>query len=219
MRTGGKRENGDLPIPPDLKDMSDLEKATKMAQAIENITSSYKKIDKRKMHDLYPTGQLPLLSLEDVISALRRIKIPKGTHEKDPPREILLESPEIFAIPLVSIYNNCLQQGDWPTEWKKESTTLIPKKKQVKSVDDFRPIALTVTFSKCLESIVPDVIWQDIEGKLNESQYGGLRGVSTEHYLSNLYDIITNNRYNGYSSVLLSFDLKKAFNSGVNPVA
>ena len=35
---------------------------------------------------------------------------------------------DFFAIPLTAIYNDILSSYIWPTSWKKEFVTVIPKK-------------------------------------------------------------------------------------------
>ena len=154
----------------------------------------------------YNEGKIPELCLEDVLHAIRQMKIPKGLHGSDPPRRLLQEKKDSFAIPLLHIFQNCLQNAVWPKRWKQEVTTLLVKKRPVKSKDDYRPIVITPFWWKTLESLVRTLIMEDIGEQLNLKQYGGLKGVSTEHYLMHLYDQISLYRQEGYASVLLSFD-------------
>ena len=213
MQNGKIRDNGCLPVAPELRNMSDTQKADKIASEMHVHTAAYTPLNKQRVHSRFSDDSLPLLTENDVAEALRKIKIPKGLHADDPPRRLLLEYPSIFAAPLVHIFNNCLQSGVWPSQWKKEVTNLITKRTPVRSTDDYRPIAITLIFAKVLESLVRDVLLLDIDGKLPKMQFGGIKGVSTDHYLMRLYDIIALNRDKGFATVLISLDFKKAFNS------
>lgn len=213
MANGGRRA-GRLQAAPEIAKMSDREKATYVAREMESLTSHYNKLDKDRMHACFAGGEpLPLLSVDDVQEAIKKMKVPKGLHETDPPRKVLMEMGFLYATPLQEIFNTCIQNGDWPDSWKQEMVTLIPKKPNIKSTNDYRPIALTNFWSKTLESLIRDVILLDVGDQIDMRQFGGLKGTSCEHHLSHLYDSITYNRVKGYSTVLTSYDFKKAFNT------
>jgi hypothetical protein len=60
----------------------------------------------------------------------------------------------------------------------------LPKTRPPKSVkDDLRPISLTPTLSKILESLVGRWILSEITNKFDAKQFGALRGRSTTHAL------------------------------------
>ena len=68
--------------------------------------------------------------------------------------------------------------------WKRANVTPIPKVAiPVDITKDLRPISLTPTVSKVLESFVGQWILDELNGKLDGRQYGALNGRSTTHKL------------------------------------
>ena len=61
--------------------------------------------------------------------------------------------------------------------------TPIPKVPEVLELTQIRKIAFTSDLSKLLEGILKDWILQDIEFKLDTSQYGRRKGSGTEHLI------------------------------------
>ena len=210
-----KRVSPDLPEVSELVGKSDQEKADIMGTFVANITKNHPVLSKIKSHETYSGGEelLPLSEVE-VAAALTALKVPKGLHDGDPPRGLLLAAPSLFAKPLTIIYNECMKQGDWPRCWKEERTSFIEKKGKLKNCGSYRPIAITSYFSKCFESIIKHLMLEDIGDKIDTSQFGGVKGVGTDSYfaslLQNIVDIAENE---GHSSLLMCFDLEKAFNS------
>ena len=83
--------------------------------------------------------------------------------------------------PLCSIFNLAKNTRHWPTLWKVEYQTCIPKTSQPKSVEELRNISCTNYFSKVLELFVLRAARKSV--KLKTNQYGGEPGVSTTHML------------------------------------
>ena len=59
---------------------------------------------------------------------------------------------------------------------------------------DLRVISLTVFWSKCIEMFVIDLLYKEIGHKLDLSQYGGLKGNSTYHYMIDLINFVLYNK-------------------------
>ena len=53
----------------------------------------------------------------------------------------------------------------------------------IKLLTDVRKIESTSDFSKIFEHCLHDFILEDISEKLNKTQYGGRKGVGTEHLI------------------------------------
>ena len=74
---------------------------------------------------------------------------------------------------------------------KYEWCTPVPKKKtSIKLLKDVRKIASTSDFSKIFEHFLLQFIHEDISDKMNPRQYGGKKGVGTEHLVVTLIDRI-----------------------------
>ena len=211
-RNSGKRETNDQPLVPEFEGLSDQECAEKIADRIESITKNYTLIDYVGLRNKYRPG-LEGLDMEDIVKAIANSNIPRGLHDLDPPRLVIKPLARLFAIPLTTIYNKCLREGVWPSLWKIEATSMLPKKKIIESAKDLRPIAITVVFSKILESIIRCWILSDIKDNLHLEQYGGIQGVGTNHYLCSLFHDILSIAETGKVGVLLTFDYSSAFNA------
>ena len=97
---------------------------------------------------------------------------------------ILKEFAFTLADPICSIFNAPVRQCTVPTIWKSANVVPIPKVKPALSVDsDLRPISLTPTLSKLLESFVGQWMLKAIGNNFDLKQFGGLRGRSTTHAL------------------------------------
>ena len=89
---------------------------------------------------------------------------------------------------------------------------MIEKKKSPEVVGDLRPIAITPIFSKLLESIIRKQILSDIGPSLHKHQFGGLKGSSTEHYMSGLLQDVYCMKQKKLTPILLMWDFSSAFN-------
>ena len=62
--------------------------------------------------------------------------------------------PDQLASALTHILNNCISQKVFPSAWKPAQICPIPKTKEVKSNDDYRPISILSVLSKVYERLV-----------------------------------------------------------------
>ena len=72
------------------------------------------------------------------------------------------------------MYNSMSQQSKWPTKWKEEFVTLIPKKNVPETMDDLRNISCTALFSKAYESF--ELGWMTEQVGMRSNQMGGMKG-------------------------------------------
>jgi len=83
-----------------------------------------------------------------------------------------------------AIFNASVHDGIFPTIWKKANVVPIPKTNPPRKIEsDLRPISLTSTLSKVLESIVGGWILEFVWEKLDKQQFGAIKGRSTTHAL------------------------------------
>jgi hypothetical protein len=89
-----------------------------------------------------------------------------------------------LAEPLSAIFNESVRTGVVPSIWKQAKVIPIPKVHPPVALEkDIRPISLTPTISKVLESIVGEWISNLVVSHLHKRQYGGMKGRSTTHAL------------------------------------
>jgi len=77
-----------------------------------------------------------------------------------------------------------VREGTAPACWEEANVIPVPKVHPPQVIEtDLRPISLTATLSKILESFVGTWILDRIQDKLDVHQYGALKGRSTTHAL------------------------------------
>ena len=83
----------------------------------------------RPMPDL-PSGPVGLRFTPDkVVDLLKKLK-KKDSHVPGDPLPFLVRSaPELFALPVAILFNKACEEGNWPSRWKTEYITIIPKVK------------------------------------------------------------------------------------------
>ena len=85
--------------------------------------------------------------------------------------------------PLTHVYNSSLLQGQYPSIYKFELSTPVPKKHPVEKMSLMQNISGLLTADKVFESLLSELIVSDIEDKADQSQYGNKKKTSIQHYL------------------------------------
>jgi hypothetical protein len=120
----------------------------------------------------------------EVFDKLTRINIYKSPGPDGIPNWFLRDFAFAISEPICHIFNSSISQGTMPTLWKKSYVVPIPKTRPPKSIqNDLRPISLTPTISKVLESLVGRWILSKIADKFDARQFGALKRRSTVHAL------------------------------------
>ena len=102
----------------------------------------------------------------------------------------------------------------WPSLWGTETVTLIPKVKNPDGLQQLRNISCTPLFSKCLESFLLEGLKQRVV--LSPNQFGGIKGVSVDHFLTGTWnDIMTGLEDPNACVSLMSIDFQKSFQHNV----
>ena len=144
-------------------------------------------------------GALPTLptnfkgaTLEDVDVSLHKVETklaslkPSSSPGPDsihPP--VLRESASVLAGPLSELFRKSIDEAKLPTEWKVGEVIPIYKKGDRQSPASYRPVSLTATPSKVLESIVRDHLLNHFSsaGMFHDAQHGFLPGRSCSSQL------------------------------------
>ena len=152
---------------------------------------------------------------------------------EDIPIYFIKRVADSIIFPLLYIFNCSLQTGEIPTQWKTSIISPIFKKGDRSKPSNWRPVALTSSFSRIFEFIFSEKIMSHLmeNNLLSRYQFGFVPGKSTcSHLLSSLFSWIKSFSSNIPTTVLYT-DLSKAFDTvshkklielleayGINPV-
>ena len=209
---GGRRDYNGPPQVPGYIGKTNYEMATVIAEQMFDLTKDYEPINYFELKRRYSPIEPERLTFDMVVKAIKKLKLPRGLHPNDPPRELIKLLAEQYAGPLTMMFNKCLREARWPKQWKAELTHMIPKKKLVKELKDLRPIALTEIWSKLFESIVRQWIISDIKQTFSHSQYGGVAGMGTQQYMMAMAHHALQAPEDKKVVLMLAFDFSSAFN-------
>ena len=94
--------------------------------------------------------------------------------------EMVTDLASTLAVPLTEIFNTAMEECVWPSVWKVETVSVIPKAMDPEHLVETRNISCTPLFSKVLEFFVLERLRNEV--KIDNSQYGSTAGVGTNHY-------------------------------------
>ena len=104
--------------------------------------------------------------------------------------KIIKEFAPKLSAPLADILNCMVKRGEFPHIWKLEMVTPAPKVYPPTTVNDLRKISGLTNFSKIAEKILGDLMISDMAKSRDPSQYGNEKGLSVNHYLTNMINEI-----------------------------
>ena len=114
-----------------------------------------------------------IISVDDTVSALRKVKTNKSTGPDNIPAWVLKD----HAAPLASIFNCSLREGVLPNVWKSANIIPLPKTKPLMSVKtDIIPISITPIAAKVFESIIMKYVDDIVCDVIDSKQFGGIAG-------------------------------------------
>ena len=163
--------------------------------------------------DIPKTHSVPItvLIVSQVAKRLKNFKKPKSIVTGDIFPDLVTRYSEQLAVPLTSIYNEISRTFCWPSLWKEEFVTIIPKTRTPSEIGHLRNISCTMLASKVYESYVLE--WALAQVKLKSNQFGGTKGCSTSHLIISIWQkILSDLEDHRAATVLTAIDYAKAFN-------
>ena len=202
------------PVPFDVTTLfpgrSDVEVAEELAGHFNKISMEFSPLEPSEI-PVTSDRSLPMLAPYQVAGRIKAFRKPKSMVEGDIFPDLVSKYADLLALPLCLIFNSITSTRIWPSIWKQEFVTVIPKKSVPEAVDDLRNISCTMLPSKIYESFVLN--WIQEEVKVKGNQYGGVRGCSTAHLLVQVMDEVGRTLEDDRAAALLtSIDYAKAFN-------
>jgi hypothetical protein len=160
--------------------------------------------------------QLESIHTHEIEKTIRSLKPKKSPGLSDIPTHIIKKFPKELSPILSLIFNNSLKLGKFPSQWKTALVTPILKPGGCKTDPfSFRPISVLPFFSKLYEHILTSRITNFCNKNkiLSDAQFGFRQKHSTFHALTHLTQTIYDTLEKGQFTLILLFDLVRAFDS------
>ena len=153
------------------------------------------------------------ISIVDVESRLKAVKSNKAPGPDLLPNWILNNFSMEISEPVTIIFNTSIKQAQVPIQWKEANVVPVPKTSPVMDISsDLRPISLTATLSKVLESFIFQWVMDTVTSHLDLKQFGSLKGSSTVDALTSMSHCwYSNTDGNGKTVRVFLLDFSKAF--------
>jgi hypothetical protein len=156
-------------------------------RTFQSVSSNLPKLVPTHQH---PSSVLPdiyCVSVPDVEKKLMAIQVKKSAGPDNIPSWVLRDFAGYLAPPITAIFNSSFREGFIPQLWRSANVIPIPKVNPPKDLQkDLRPISLTPVISKIQESFVHQWLWDIIKDKMDERQFGAIKGTCTTHALIHL---------------------------------
>ncbi|CAM4532923.1 unnamed protein product [Caretta caretta] len=126
---------------------------------------------------------------------------------------ILKELAHEIASPLARNFNESVNSGVVPYDWRIANIVPIFKKGKKSDPGNYRPVSLTSIVGKVLEKILKDKVVKDIEvnGNSDKIQHGFTKGGSCQTNLISFFEKVTDFLDKGNTVDLIYLDFSKAF--------
>ena len=173
-----------------LVGISDAEAAEAVGQSFAAVSAEQSPLDRTQLPAYLPSLPPPQVHEWQVLRKLENLKNTRSTLDIDIENKLRKEVSVELVTPLTNIINTCLKEQKWPQLYKHERVTPVPKVQQPETLKDLRKISCTSDYNKLLEGFLKDFIIQDVGHNIDLSQYGGKKGVGTEHMMVALVDRI-----------------------------
>ena len=147
----------------------------------------------------------------EVRDGLKKLKSDKAMGwDRIPPRALKSGANEL-AIPLANLFNICINQGLWPTDWKKGEWTPVHKKDDKLQKENYRPVTVQIVINKIFEQLLSSQITGHFNNRLCDHLTAYRKRHSCETALLYLTESWRHSLDNGECVGVLSTDMSKAF--------
>ncbi|CAH8567491.1 unnamed protein product [Dicrocoelium dendriticum] len=156
-----------------------------------------------------------ILNVSEVFTVLASLNPYKSAGPDSVHPAIVKPLADILQYPVAELFNQSLQEGKLPRDWK-EATIVAIHKGGSKSVPlNYRPVSLTSIMLKCLEKLIRNRICEHLteHNLIRAEQHGFLKKKSCLTNLLCFLDEITRCLDGGISVEVCYLDFSKAFDS------
>jgi Reverse transcriptase (RNA-dependent DNA polymerase) len=120
---------------------------------------------------------------------------------------------EFFRVPLMKYANCCYEKGVLTSQFKTAKIRIIPKKGDISQIGNWRPISLLNCFYKIISRVIAHRLRKVMDKITNLGQYGYSTTKQCQEVLIGLLNKIHCAKRDNESRLIISLDIKKAFDS------
>ena len=204
--------------------LNDQELTEEMAQYFANISNEFTPVNPNLLELVPPradfVSEVPCIPAEHEVFSILKSSKKSSSVPLDFPTKIVTEFLPFLAEPVMNIFSRAIISGVYPTRWKTEFVTPLPKVLPPVNFGDLRNISLTEFLNKSFERFLlkgshsVNGLLYYIKDYYDPSQYA-VPGSSCSHALISIIDFImkhTDNPKKPQAVVNLLADWSKAFN-------
>ena len=154
-----------------------------------------------------------VISEGTILEKLKKLREDKAPGDDGIMSRVMHQLQDQLVEPLKLMFEQSMQDGEVPNDWRSANVTPIFKKGSRCQVGNYRPVSLTSQISKLLESIIRDAIVKHLERNelIKSSQHGFRSGRSCLSNLLYFMDNVTKCVERGESVDVIFLDFAKAF--------
>uniref|UniRef100_A0A8C3IEJ8 Reverse transcriptase domain-containing protein n=1 Tax=Chrysemys picta bellii TaxID=8478 RepID=A0A8C3IEJ8_CHRPI len=155
------------------------------------------------------------ITVSEVETKLEHLNGTKSGGPDDLHLRILKELAREIAGPLATIFNESVNSGVVPLDWRIANVVPIFKKGKKSDSGNYRPVSLTSVVCKVLEKILKEKVVEDLEvnGNCDKLQHGFTKGRSCQTNLISFFEKVTDLLDKGNAVDLIYLDFSKAFDT------
>lgn len=148
-----------------------------------------------------------------VMEKLCKMKTDKSPGVDSMHPKMIQELKTVIANPLARLFQNSLNKGWVPQDWRDANITALHKKGARAKSENYRPVSLTSIICKIYESIVKDEMIKHLEkfNLIKDSQHGFTKGRSCLTNLLEFFEEVTELLDKGNPVDIIYLDFAKAF--------
>ena len=148
-----------------------------------------------------------------VLVALESLNTNKATGCDGIPAKVMKIGAKELSQPLTDLFNSCIHNSVWPSDWKHGDWTPVHKKDDKYSKENYRPITVLPCVDKVFEQLVGTQLTAGFDSHMYEYSSAYRKVHSCETTLINLVEGWRKARDNKLAVSILSTDMSKAFDS------
>ena len=125
------------------------------------------------------------ITVDDKSQQIKRLDINKATQESDIPIKLIKRFGNLIVGYLQENFNNCLQKGTFPKDFKRAVVHPTHKKESKMEKSNYRPIRILPNLSKIYERLLYDQIYTFFSNNFPQYQCDFRKGYSNDIPISN----------------------------------